>query len=141
MHGYTLFFLFLLKNIDCGYSLEPLVEAVLKSTHNLCFEQKYEKYQNFLLFFLFLLKNIECGYSLQPLVEAVLTSTHNLCFEQIYENYQNFLSENYHFFGGKFFSIYLNRHVFGMSIYKNEFIDPKETIDKNCTMMTHGDIF
>ena len=26
------------QNIDCGYSLEPL-----KSTHNLCFEQKYEK--------------------------------------------------------------------------------------------------
>ena len=25
-----------------------LGEAVLTSTHNLCFEQKYEKYQNFL---------------------------------------------------------------------------------------------
>ena len=25
-----------------------LIEAVLTSTHNLCFEQKYEKYQNFL---------------------------------------------------------------------------------------------
>ena len=23
LQGYTLFFLFLLKNIDCGYSLEP----------------------------------------------------------------------------------------------------------------------
>ena len=32
------------------YSLE-LVEAVLTSTHNLCFEQKYEKYQNFLSIF------------------------------------------------------------------------------------------
>ena len=32
---------------DCGYSLEPLLEAVLTSTHNLCFEQKFEKYQNF----------------------------------------------------------------------------------------------
>ena len=31
------FFLFLLKN-----------EPVLTSIHNLCFEQKYEKYQNFL---------------------------------------------------------------------------------------------
>ena len=40
-------FLFLLK-IDCVYSLEPPSEAVLTSTHNLCFEQKYEKYQNFL---------------------------------------------------------------------------------------------
>ena len=34
------------KNIDCGYSLWVLVEAVLTSTHNLCFENKYEKYQN-----------------------------------------------------------------------------------------------
>ena len=58
------------QNIDCGYSLElprrggsnehpqfienRLDEAVLTSTHNLCFEQD----------------------------EAVLTSTHNLCFEQ-----------------------------------------------------------
>ena len=25
-----------------------LIEAVLKSTHNLCFEQKYEKYEIFL---------------------------------------------------------------------------------------------
>ena len=44
------------QNIDCGYSLEPprrggsneypqsmFAEAVLTSTHNLCFEQKYEK--------------------------------------------------------------------------------------------------
>ena len=38
LQGYILFFLFLLKN----------VEAVLTSTYNLCFEQEYEKYQNFL---------------------------------------------------------------------------------------------
>ena len=38
----TLFFLFLLKNIDCGYSLES------PSTHNLCFKQKYEKISDFL---------------------------------------------------------------------------------------------
>ena len=31
---------FLLKHIDCGYSL-------LTSTHNICFKQKYENYQNF----------------------------------------------------------------------------------------------
>ena len=33
------------QNIDCGYSLEPprRGEAVLTSTHNPCFEQKYEK--------------------------------------------------------------------------------------------------
>ena len=46
-----LFFLFRLKNIDCGYSLEPprRGEAVLTSTHDLCFEQEYEKYQIFYL--------------------------------------------------------------------------------------------
>ena len=71
-----IFFKFLLKNIECGYSYESprrggsymypqfmflsirdcsyeypqsisLAEAVLASTHNLCLEQKYEKYQNF----------------------------------------------------------------------------------------------
>ena len=41
LQGYTLFFLFLLKKIDSA-------KAVLTSTHNLCFEQKYEKYQSFL---------------------------------------------------------------------------------------------
>ena len=35
--------LFLLQNINCGYSLELPNEAVLTCTHNLCFEQKYEK--------------------------------------------------------------------------------------------------
>ena len=35
-----IFFLFLLKNIDCGYSLEPPRRGSLTSTHNLCFEQK-----------------------------------------------------------------------------------------------------
>ena len=48
-----IFFLFLLQNIDCGYSLEPprrgvltsnrLAEAVLTSTHNLCFGAKIRK--------------------------------------------------------------------------------------------------
>ena len=36
--GVYIFFLFLFKNIDCGYSLEP--------PH--VFEQKYENYKNFL---------------------------------------------------------------------------------------------
>ena len=40
-------FLISAQKIDCGYSLEHLAEAVLTSTHNLYFEQKYEKYQNF----------------------------------------------------------------------------------------------
>ena len=41
--GVYIIFSFLLKNIDCGYSLKPpqrLTEAVLTCTHNLCFEQK-----------------------------------------------------------------------------------------------------
>ena len=46
--GVYIIFLVLLKNIDCGYSLDRLVEMVLTSTYNLCFEQKYEKYQIFL---------------------------------------------------------------------------------------------
>ena len=37
--GVYIIFYFLLKNIDCGFSLGP----VLTSTHNLCFEQKYKK--------------------------------------------------------------------------------------------------
>ena len=45
--GVYLFFLFLLQNVDCGYSLECLVEEVLTCTHNLSFEQKYENYQKF----------------------------------------------------------------------------------------------
>ena len=48
--GVYIIFLISAQNIDCGHSLEPphLYEAVLTSTHNLCFKQKYEKYQNFL---------------------------------------------------------------------------------------------
>ena len=45
--GIQYFFLFLLKNIDCGYSLEPPRRGGSNDTHNLCFEQKHEKYQNF----------------------------------------------------------------------------------------------
>ena len=42
-------FLGLLENIDCfGTRQNRLGEAVLTSTHNLCFEQKYEKYLSFL---------------------------------------------------------------------------------------------
>ena len=98
LQGYSLIFLFLLKYIDCGYSLEPprRGEAVLTSTHNLCFEQKYEtitktrlfKYienftsknwkfsdKKFWYFFYFCSK-----HRLWVLVRtaSVLTSTHNL---------------------------------------------------------------
>ena len=47
-----------------------------------------------------------CHWVRITLGEAVLTSTHNLCFEQKYEKYQKILSENFHFFGGKFFNIF-----------------------------------
>ena len=59
--GVYIIFLISAQNIDCGYSLEPprlggskaypqsmFVEVVQTSTHNLCFEQKYEKHQIFL---------------------------------------------------------------------------------------------
>ena len=68
--GYTLFFLFLLKTIDCWHSLEPphwggsneypqctstiIYVLVLTSTHNLCFEQKYVKYESLFFFWFFL---------------------------------------------------------------------------------------
>ena len=48
LQGYTLFFLFLVKNIDCGTHKNRLAEAVLTSTHNVCFEQKYKKISDFL---------------------------------------------------------------------------------------------
>ena len=32
----------------CVFVILVRISAVLTSTHNLCFEQKYEKYQNFL---------------------------------------------------------------------------------------------
>ena len=36
-------FLIFAQNIDCGYTLELLNEAVLMSTHNLCFGAKIRK--------------------------------------------------------------------------------------------------
>ena len=41
--GVYIIFLFLLKNIDCGYSLEPPRRGGSNEYHNPCFEQKYEK--------------------------------------------------------------------------------------------------
>ena len=46
--GVYIIFLFLLKNIGCGYSLEPPRRGGSNEYPNLCFEQKYEKYQSFL---------------------------------------------------------------------------------------------
>ena len=36
-------FLIFAQNIDCGYTLRPPREAVLTSTHNLCFRAKIRK--------------------------------------------------------------------------------------------------
>ena len=51
--GVYIIFLILLKNIDCGYSLESPRRGGSNEYHNLCFEQKYEKYQIFFFFFFF----------------------------------------------------------------------------------------
>ena len=42
------FYYFAKKNMIMGTPKNPLTKVVVTSTHNLCFEQKYEKYQNFL---------------------------------------------------------------------------------------------
>ena len=39
----------MLNDIDCGYSLEPPHRGGSNEYPNLCFEQKYEKYQIFLI--------------------------------------------------------------------------------------------
>ena len=36
------------RDLTCSLRHETAPEAVLTSTHNICFEQKYEKYQNLL---------------------------------------------------------------------------------------------
>ena len=46
--GVYIIFLIYFQNIDCGYSLEPPCRGGSNGYHNLCFEQKYEKYQSFL---------------------------------------------------------------------------------------------
>ena len=45
---YLIFFSYFAQNIDCGYTLEPpnfqiVIEAVLTSTHNLCFGANIRK--------------------------------------------------------------------------------------------------
>ena len=47
--GVYINFLISAQNIGCAYSLEP----PLTNTYNLCFEQKYEKYQRFFCVFLY----------------------------------------------------------------------------------------
>ena len=53
-NGVYIIFSHFAKNMDYGYSLEPLYQGGLTSTHNLCSEQKYEKYQIFFYLKIFL---------------------------------------------------------------------------------------
>ena len=46
--GVYVVFLISTQNIDCGYSLKPPRRGGSNEYHNLCFEQKFEKYQIFL---------------------------------------------------------------------------------------------
>ena len=46
--GIHYFFLFLLKNIGCWYSLEPPRRDGSNEYHTLCYDEKYEEYQSFL---------------------------------------------------------------------------------------------
>ena len=46
--GVYIIFFISAKNIDCGYPLEPPHRGGSNEYQNLCFEQKYEKYKNFL---------------------------------------------------------------------------------------------
>ena len=54
-------------HVDCGYSLDRLAEVVLTSTHNLYFEQKYEKYHFFFylkIFIFFFFSFLEVNFSI-----------------------------------------------------------------------------
>ena len=73
---YTYFFLFLLQNIDCGYSLEPPQQAVLTSTHNLCFGAKIRKNIKLFLQKIFNFYNYRKNYNLHGRVFVMQT----ICF-------------------------------------------------------------
>ena len=65
--------------MDCGYSLEQpwRGKAVLTSTHNLYFEQKYEKYQNFFYLKIFVFWVVKFSIYLNRRVFVMVTS--DLC--------------------------------------------------------------
>ena len=46
--AHIMFDIFLFLKIDSGFSLELLKEELIKSTHNLCYEQAQEKHRIFL---------------------------------------------------------------------------------------------
>ena len=58
-------------------------------------------------YFSYFSKTYIVGTLSNRLAEAVLTSTHNLCFEQKYKKYHSYLSENFKFFGGETFYMYI----------------------------------
>ena len=66
-------------------------------THNLCFEQKYEKYQSFL----------SENFQFLDVKSSIYLN------RQVFVMHRNFLSEKFSFLVIKF-SVYLNRHVFVM---------------------------
>ena len=63
-------------------------------------------------------------------------SSHNICFWQKYEKYQNFYLKTFSFLVVKF-SIYLNRHVFIMSvIVKNTLSNWSVAVDFHFVVLT-----
>ena len=62
-----------------GTRLNHLAEAVLTSTHNLCFEQKYEKYQTLLSDFF----SVFCDEILYIFEKACFRNGHNVGIGQI----------------------------------------------------------
>ena len=66
--GLYIIFLISVQNIDFGYSLEPP-----RRTHNLCFDQKYEKYPNFYLK-IFIFRWLKCSVYLNRRVFVMLFS-------------------------------------------------------------------
>ena len=74
--GYTLFFLFLLKNIDCGYSLEPPRRGGSNEYPQSMFEQKYKKYQSF---YLKIFSFFEVKFSIYLYRRVFVMKYENLC--------------------------------------------------------------
>ena len=64
LQGYTLYFLFLLKNIYSGYSLEPPRPSVCYAVG---YMSSFSLFQlNVCMYVCMCAQNIDCGYSLEP---------------------------------------------------------------------------
>ena len=67
--------------------------------------------------FLFLVKNLDCGYLLErPRRGGSNEYPQSMFWAEIRKIIAFFLPDNFQFFGVKFFSIYLNRHVLVMML-------------------------